>query len=151
MRYIPTDFLDELNASLTGIDTSDCRITGRLEVYVCKSMGQDKKLYKQLEKQYHDDKQAKDSALLARNIHRNSAGEEDGISLDCQVDISGNEPPSATAEVLQYEAAPFGSMNDSHTRKVLFHLIACLNMAFPEYEFRYNAFKSSIILSQCLS
>ena len=119
MHYIPVDFLDEVNAQLAQIETSDSKLTGRLEVYVCKSMGHHKRLYKELERQYKEQQQ---SSLISEPQEPNEINNHHEKTADKE------------EEPLEMEG-PFGNMNDPNCRKTLFFLISVLNMAFPDYDF----------------
>eukprot|EP01087_Luapelamoeba_hula_P010935 TRINITY_DN2920_c0_g1_i1.p1 TRINITY_DN2920_c0_g1~~TRINITY_DN2920_c0_g1_i1.p1 ORF type:complete len:281 (+),score=16.15 TRINITY_DN2920_c0_g1_i1:161-1003(+) len=50
MKYLQVPALAHLSTCLSEIDTGDSIVTGRLEAYSCKTAGDDKKLYKSLNK-----------------------------------------------------------------------------------------------------
>lgn len=86
-------------------DGPECSVYTRIEAYSCKNIKRDKKLFRDLESAYVDD-------------------------------LSHSPPlPSFLQDRDDLEMTPFGPMNDLHSRKTLYLLIATLNVAFPDYEF----------------
>ncbi|KAI0749608.1 Maf1-domain-containing protein [Daedaleopsis nitida] len=83
----------------------ECSVHTRIEAYSCKNIKRDKKLFRTLETAYADE-------------------------------VSHSPPlPSEMALERDSEMTPFGPMQEHHSRKTLYLLIATLNVAFPDHEF----------------
>jgi hypothetical protein len=83
----------------------ECSVHTRMEAYSCKNIKRDKKLFKSLEHAYKDE-------------------------------VSSSPPlPSWLALDRESEMTPFGPIDNHSSRKILYLLIATLNIAFPDYEF----------------
>lgn len=83
----------------------ECSVHTRIEAYSCKNIKRDKKLFRSLENAYNDE-------------------------------VSHSPPiPSFMALEREPEMTPFGPMQEQHSRKTLYLLIATLNIAFPDHEF----------------
>ena len=83
----------------------ECSVHTRLEAYSCKNIKRDKKLFRALENAYNDE--------VAHSPPLPSF-----MALDSEPDIT-----------------PFGPMQEHHSRKTLYLLIATLNVAFPDHAF----------------
>lgn len=115
MQYLPLrDFEDVTNA--LNFDTADCHVIGGCDVYTTKATAADKKLYKaiehELESQY-------------ASIVSFSAG------------LSPTQAAAAAGPLNLSRASPFGSLNQSASRKVFASLIATLNASHPDYDFSH--------------
>ncbi|CCM03085.1 uncharacterized protein FIBRA_05205 [Fibroporia radiculosa] len=83
----------------------ECSVHTRIEAYSCKNIKRDKKLFRSLENAYNDE-------------------------------VSSSPPiPSFMALEREPDMTPFGPMQEHHSRKTLYLLIATLNIAFPDHEF----------------
>ncbi|GBE87939.1 Maf1 regulator-domain-containing protein [Sparassis latifolia] len=83
----------------------ECSVHTRIEAYSCKNIKRDKKLFRTLENAYNDELS-------------NSPPVPSFIALDREPDMT-----------------PFGPMQEQHSRRTLYLLIATLNVAFPDHEF----------------
>ena len=83
----------------------ECSVHTRIEAYSCKNIKRDKKLFRTLESAYADE--------------------------------VSHSPPLPSDMVLDRESemTPFGPIQEHHSRKTLYLLIATLNVAFPDHEF----------------
>jgi len=83
----------------------ECSVHTRIEAYSCKNVKRDKRLFKVLETAYNDD-------------------------------VSHSPPLPAFMTVdREPDMTPFGPMSEPSSRKILYLLIATLNVAFPDHEF----------------
>lgn len=105
MKFIESPELSRL-ADLLSHESPECSTHTRIEAYSCKNVKRDKKLFKSLELAYNDE-------------------------------VSHSPPiPSWLASSLDRdEITPFGPFDKHSSRKTLYLLIACLNVAFPDYDF----------------
>lgn len=55
MKYLEVSSLDQVNAALAAVEVNEMRISGRIEAYSCKTVGEDKRLYKTLEAKWTGD------------------------------------------------------------------------------------------------
>ncbi|KAI1797398.1 Maf1-domain-containing protein [Ganoderma leucocontextum] len=104
MKFIECNELSTLARSLTH-EGPECSVHTRIELYSCKNIKRDKKLFRDLENAYADE-----------------------VSHSPPL-------PSDMALDAQAEMTPFGPMSEHHSRKTLYLLIATLNVAFPDHEF----------------
>lgn len=104
MKYIENPALARLAQSLTH-EGPECSVHTRMEVYSCKNIKRDKKLFKTLESAYKDEVS-------------NSPPLPSWLNLDQEAEMT-----------------PFGPIDKHASRKTLYLLIATLNIAFPDYEF----------------
>jgi Maf1 regulator len=138
MKYLEIPALETLNHRLLQLETQDqSKLYGRIEAYSCmysalvqslnysyiffftfwwkgKFTGNDKKLYKRLSDRYQQ-----------QNINLEdleSAPEENE-----PIATLGSSPTSSTSNKFVLDAA----------HKLLYYLVSCMNLAFPDYDFRY--------------
>jgi hypothetical protein len=127
MLYIPSDILDDLNAAMTSIETSDATVNGRMEVYVCKWKEEDKKLKNALEQKYEEDvERLKELEKSYQNM---------ASSLESKGKGQHESSVGSDFNSLTTTTGPLGSMELYSTRKVLYNLIGTLNAALPDYDF----------------
>ena len=105
MKYIEYPALSRLAQSLTH-EGPECSVHTRMEVYSCKNIKRDKKLFKSLEHAYKD-----------------------------EVSNSPPLPSWLGTLDHEAEMTPFGPIDKHASRKTLYLLIATLNIAFPDHEF----------------
>ncbi|TBU46804.1 Maf1-domain-containing protein [Dichomitus squalens] len=104
MKFIERNELSTLARALTH-EGPECSVHTRIELYSCKNIKRDKKLFRDLEHAYADE-----------------VSHSPPLPSDMAVDPQG-------------EMTPFGPMTEPHSRKTLYLLIATLNVAFPDHEF----------------
>lgn len=115
MKYLEYDTVDQLNALLNGMDIKQCRLFGRLDVYSCKAQKEDRRL-----KDYM------------------------GTKLDrYRQDEEAYSPPEHHGYFFQLDTMTSPEqcqplpVNDPLTIKLVAHFIGTMNLAFPDYDFRY--------------
>lgn len=108
MKYLPVRELENVTSALN-FDTLDCHVMGGCDLYITKSIGSDKKLYKAVE-----------------------------TSLESQHDalerFASLSPPNAGMVDLT-RSSPFGPLTQVSSRRTFAYLIATLNSSHPDYEF----------------
>ncbi|KAJ3410353.1 Ribonuclease H2 subunit A [Chytridiales sp. JEL 0842] len=118
MKYLEFESLEEINSSLSCIDTGDSRIFGRIEAYSCKSTTDDKKLQQHLKSKYDDD-----SLLTIPISHSTSPDRHHHNHFR-----GGSSAPRMSP------VSPYGPMTQTSVKTFTF-LLATLNAAFPDYDF----------------
>ncbi|KAI9889447.1 MAG: RNA polymerase III-inhibiting protein maf1 [Vezdaea aestivalis] len=93
-------------------DTADCNVVGGCELYTTKAAGDDKKLYKSIEKSLES--QHESLVQLSKSI----------------------SPPKASAFALNLSRpSPFGPFSLISSRRAFAYMIATLNASYPDYDF----------------
>lgn len=98
--------------SALNFDTPDCHVTGGCDLYTTKAAGNDKKLYKNIDKSL----ESQHEAML-----------KFGASLS---------PPQQKTLNLSRQS-PFGPLSEISSRKTFAYLIATLNASHPDYDFSH--------------
>jgi len=106
MKFLESIDLEYINQMLD-FETSDSRVFGRIEPYSCKPAGVDKKLFKQLELRFSEE--LMEASSISPEVH----------------------PVGAVTTW----GSPFGSLDQSSSRKLFYYLISTLNASFPDYDF----------------
>ncbi|KAL8305479.1 hypothetical protein RB597_003720 [Gaeumannomyces tritici] len=115
MKFLPLpDFVTVTSA--LNFDTPDCHVSGGCDLYTTKSTGQDKKLYKNIDKSLENQ-----HASLVKF----------GASL------SPPQRAEMSASLNLSRSSPFGSLADISSRRTFAYLIATLNASHPDYDFSH--------------
>lgn len=65
MKYLEVNSLDQINAALAAAQSSELRLSGRIEAYSCKTVGEDKRLYKTLEARWAGDEYEDELSIVS--------------------------------------------------------------------------------------
>lgn len=120
MKLLESSCSELLNSALN-FETGRCRIIGRVEIYSCKLVTNEKRLYKQLNRDLESDPNKQLEALSP----------PESSSYSCS-------PSKLYSRSLTSEEGDGkdGHLCDTISRKTLFYLVATLNASFgPDYDF----------------
>lgn len=109
MKFLEISELDAVQ-QLLNFETEDCRVYGKCELYTTKAVGEDRKLYKSIDK--HLEQKCLEDANLSKSC----------------------SPPSV-AMINPHMSSPFGSLELPSSRKRFAFLVATLNASYPDYDF----------------
>ncbi|KOS21673.1 Repressor of RNA polymerase III transcription maf1 [Escovopsis weberi] len=119
LQYLPVQDFEAVTSALN-FNTPDCNITGGCDLYITKSTGSDKKLYKNIEK----DLGSQQAALIKL-----------GASLS-PLDRQHMMATSQSAQLFSHSSA-FGPLSQLSSRRTFAYLIATLNASHPHYDFSH--------------
>ncbi|WVQ83987.1 hypothetical protein IAT38_006132 [Cryptococcus sp. DSM 104549] len=105
MKYLDYPILNELSSSLSSEATSDLRVHVRFEAYSVKSVGKEKRAFKEREAAYVSEQESMEEMSFSPEMR------EAGLS-SC-----------------------FGRLDEKESRKAHFLLVSTLNSAFPDHDF----------------
>uniref|UniRef100_A0A915J8E6 Archease domain-containing protein n=1 Tax=Romanomermis culicivorax TaxID=13658 RepID=A0A915J8E6_ROMCU len=132
MKFLDSEKFNSLCSILSYV-TSDCRLESKIELYSCKMVHQDKRMFKDMLKNEGDDTRASDLQALATPI-------DDDVVLSMNLSPcnapgfkSRHTSGSSDADPDSEDGSPV--LCDAINRKRLFDLIGVLNASFADYDF----------------
>lgn len=142
MKFLDSEKLDSLS-TLLSIDADDCKIETKIEMYSCKMVNQDKRMFKEMLRAEGPQTTANDLQALSPPVDRELVFPYDfspnsnattiangfGGRVAKSRHTSGGSEPDQSSE----EGSPL--MCDAINRKKLFDLISVLNSSFQDYDF----------------
>lgn len=133
MKLLESSCSEILNSALN-FETGRCKISGRVEIYSCKLVTNEKRLYKQLNGDPEHDPHKLEALSPPEGTNCcSSAGQGGSLAgFPCSSSPSKYYSRSLSSE----EGDGSYIMRDTISRKTLFYLIATLNASFsPDYDF----------------
>lgn len=125
MKFLEYDDLASLTAMLSGVDTGDSIINGRVEAYSCTKI--------QISFQtFLNDHSSVLSPLISLRLSGKAAGTDKRTSKDLERHIT--EDLASSSPTLHSDSS-LGDLSDPSVRKLLITLICTLNQSYPDYDF----------------
>lgn len=132
MKFLDSEKFNSLSSILSYV-TSDCRLESKIELYSCKMVHQDKRMFKDMLKNEGGDTRASDLQALSTPV-------DDDVVLSMNLspnNASGfksrHTSGSSDADPDSEDGSPI--LCDAINRKRLFDLIGVLNASFADYDF----------------
>ncbi|KAH3679502.1 hypothetical protein WICMUC_000947 [Wickerhamomyces mucosus] len=141
-------FLDESDIEIINqflnFDTSDCHVSGGVDLFTTKPVGSDRKLYKTIEKQFdqlieNNNKEFEESPneLFLQQRRRFSSNESIFHNKDTEEILSDKQQliNKLRSKSIDFNASPFGPLNETTSRRTFSYLIGILNAMYPDNDY----------------
>ncbi|KAF2102651.1 repressor of RNA polymerase III transcription MAF1, partial [Rhizodiscina lignyota] len=114
-QFLPISEIEEVSSTLS-FETGDCIVLGACELYTTKTTGDEKKLY--------------------RNVEKNLEEQHETV-LRLSASLSPPDAETFADQLNLSRSSPFGPLSQPSSRRTFAHLIATLNASHPDYDFSH--------------